>query len=103
MSQTIPTKTIAGIKDAKGTRGKNSIKNDAKIIASTIANIKTEGINIAIAIAKTTKAKYAATYPLMLVTCLPLTVMVVPIEKLITDTSKNITSTINSTVFFLIS
>ncbi len=50
-----------------GIRGKSNIINTAKIIASTIPNIRTDGINITMITAKITSAKYAARYPPRLV------------------------------------
>ena len=73
-----------------------------KIITTITANMWTEGINIAITTANIISPKYAAIYPLRLVTCLPFMVIVVPVEKLIMDTSNNIPNTINSIVFFFI-
>ncbi len=84
----------------RGINGKNNTTNTTKIIASTIPKMNTDGTNITIATAKITNAKYAARYPPMLVTCLPFMVIVVPVAKLITDTSSNMPSTINR-MFFL--
>ena len=74
-----------------------------KIITTITANMWTEGINIAITTANIISPKYAAIYPLRLLTSLPfMVIVVVPVEKLIMDTSNNIPNTINSIVFFFI-
>lgn len=85
-----------------GIKGKNSIIKTTKIIESTAARMKTEGIIITSAAAMMTNAKYAAIYPPRPVTCLPFMVIVVPAKKWITDVSSNMPITINSIFFFFI-
>jgi hypothetical protein len=76
----MPAKIIAGrSKKAIGTKGKNNMIKTTKIIESTTAKMKTDGIIITSTIAIITNAKYAAIYPPMLVTCLPFMVIVVPV------------------------
>jgi hypothetical protein len=89
-------------KNATGIKGKNNIINRTKIIESTTAKMKTDGINITSTTAMMTNAEYAAIYPPMPVTCLPFMVIVVPVKKWITDTSSNMPITINSIFFFFI-
>ncbi len=60
-----------------GTIGKNNNIKTTKIIESTTAKIITDGINITMTTAMIIIAEYAATYPPMLVTCLPFMVIVV--------------------------
>jgi len=97
----MPAKIIPGrSKKPTGTKGKNNMIKTTKIIESTTAKMKTDGINITSTTAKITNPKYAAIYPLRLVTCLPFMVKVVLVKKLITDTSSNMPITINR-IFFL--
>jgi hypothetical protein len=99
----MPARIIPGrSKYATGIKGKNKIIKTTKIIESTKAMMKTDGINITNAAAIIINAKYAAIYPPTLVICLPFMVMVVPAKKWITDTSSNMLITISSIFFFFI-
>jgi hypothetical protein len=99
----MPARIIPGrSKGEIGIKGKNSMIKTTKIIESTTTKMKTDGIIITINIEMITNAEYAPIYPLILVTCLPLMVIVAPVKKWITDISSSMPITINSIFFFFI-
>ena len=84
-----------------GNKGKKTIKIIPKTINSTARNMKVEGITIIKTMARSTRARYAATYPPTPVTCLPfIVIVVVPVKKLMAIARTNI-PIMTMIVFFL--